>query len=131
MSESLSTRIARFVQTQPARRSGKGRAAVIALRTEIRDAVNDGWSVRLIWQTLHAEGAVQVGYHAFRRYVAELLPPQPAQRMHAPSAPPAPAHRSATPVARTEPTTAPVTQTEEKPRAFRHERVPRKRDIYG
>lgn len=119
MSESLSTRIARFVQTQPARRSGKGRAAVIALRGEIQDAVSDGWSVRAIWQTLHAEGAVQVGYHAFRRYVAELLPAQ--DRVRAPSAAPALAHRPA----------APVTRTDEKPRAFRHERVPRKRDIYG
>jgi hypothetical protein len=130
MSESLSTRIARFVQTQPARRSGKGRAAVIALRTEIREAVSDGWSVRAIWQTLHAEGAVQVGYHAFRRYVAELLPSQATEEVRAPSAPHVPAHRPAAPLTRTEPAAA-ATRTEERPRAFRHERVPRKRDIYG
>jgi len=49
MSESLSTRVARFVQTQPARRTGKGRAAVIALRAEIQQAVSDGWSVRAIY----------------------------------------------------------------------------------
>src|SRR5687768_6533878 len=76
MSESLTKRVAQFMQTRPARRSGKARAAVIALREQIREALDDGWSVKAIWQTLRAEGSVQVGYHAFRRYVAELVPQQ-------------------------------------------------------
>ena len=122
MSESLSTRVARFVQTQPAWRSNKARAAVVALRAEIQQAVGDGWSVRAIWQTLRAEGAVKVGYHAFRRYVAELVLRQSK----------APAHR---PIVRTESThgtaAAPATRIEERPRAFRHDRMPRKADIYG
>jgi hypothetical protein len=121
MSESLSTRVARFVQTQPARRSGKARAAVIALRTEIQQATTDGWSVRVIWQTLRAEGVVQVGYHAFRRYVAELVPAPRTQRVRAPTAAPAAALRPP----------APAMRTDDKPRAFRHERMPRKDEIYG
>jgi Family of unknown function (DUF5338) len=121
MSESLSTRVARFVQTQPARRSGKARAAVIALRAEIEQAVNDGWPVRSIWQTLRAEGAVQVGYHAFRRHVAELVLQQPTEHGRRPTPPPEPSHRPA----------APVTRTEGKPRAFHHDRMPRKDKIYG
>jgi Family of unknown function (DUF5338) len=65
MSKSLSSRIATFMEKQPARRSGKTRASVIALREEIQKALNDAWSVKAIWQTLRAEGSVQVGYHAF------------------------------------------------------------------
>jgi len=121
MSESLSTRVARFVQTQPARRSGKGRAAVIALRAEIQQAVSDGWSVRAIWQTLHAEGAVQVGYHAFRRYVAELVPQHTAQRGRRPRVAAETSHRPA----------APVTRTEDKPRRFQHDPRPQLDKIYG
>ena len=121
MSESLSTRVARFVQAQPARRSGKARAAVIALRTEIQQAVSDGWPVRAIWQTLRAEGAVQVGYHAFRRHVAELVLKQATEAVHRrtvrhePSLQPAP----------------PATRAEDKPRAFHHDARPRMDKIYG
>jgi hypothetical protein len=120
MSESLSTRVAQFVQAQPARRSGKARAAVVALRAEIQQAVSDGWSVRAIWQTLRAEGAVQVGYHAFRRYVAELVT-QPAARGRRPAVAIETSHRPAAPVAR----------TEAKPRRFKHDPRPQLDKIYG
>ena len=62
------------MQTQPARRGGKTRAVVVALRDEIQKAIDDGLSVMAIWKTLHADGSVQVGYHVFRRCVAKLLP---------------------------------------------------------
>jgi len=115
MSESLSKRVAQFMQTRPAGRSGKARATVIALREQIREALDDGWSVKVVWQTLQAEGSVQVGYHAFRRHVAELVVahacvPKPAPGPAAPAKP------------------APST---EGPRGFEHSRVPRKKEIYG
>jgi hypothetical protein len=68
-----------------------------------------------------AEGAVQVGYHAFRRHVAELVLQKPTERGRRPTVPPEPSHRSA----------APATRTEDKPRAFHHDRMPRKDKIYG
>lgn len=124
MSESLSSRVARFVQTQPKRRSGRARAAVVALREEIQKALADGWSVMAIWRTLHAEGSVQVGYHAFRRYVAELLRTRPdQQRPAAPAFEPAP-KRSPRP----EPAATPVPN---RPRAFVHNARPQLDKIYG
>jgi hypothetical protein len=120
MSESLSKRVAQFMQTRPARRSGKGRATVIALREQIREALNDGWSVKAVWQTLHTEGAVQVGYHAFRRHVAELVLAQASDPKPAPTQPAPTAPESARPA-----------WTTEDSRVFKHSRVPRKSEIYG
>jgi hypothetical protein len=120
MSESLSKRVAQFMQSRPARRSGKARATVIALREQIRDALNDGWSVKVVWQTLHAEGAVQVGYHAFRRHVAELVLAQASDRKPVPAQP-----------APTPPEPARPARSTEGPRVFKHSRVPQKKEIYG
>lgn len=115
MSESLSKRVAQFMQTRPARRSGQARAAVIALREQIGQALADGWSVKAVWQTLRAEGSVQVGYHAFRRCVAELVLKQAPDRKPAPGAA----------------ASAAVVQPAERARGFQHSRVPNKKEIYG
>jgi hypothetical protein len=114
MSESLSKRVAEFIGKQPARRSGKARAVVLALREDIQNARDDGWSLKDIWRTLHADGSIHVGYHAFRRYVAALVRANNAQR--APAA--------ALPTPRAE-------QLPQQSRSFQHERVPQKKDIYG
>jgi hypothetical protein len=131
MSESLSARIGRFVQAQPARRSGKARAAVLALRDEIQNALADGWSVRAVWQTLHAEGSVQVGYHAFRRYVAELAPqagaPARTRAADATEAAPPPPRRASAELA----TTARSSSANEAPRGFKHDRRPQLDKLYG
>src|SRR5882672_1948276 len=73
MNQSLSKRISHFVRATPARHRGLGRAAVIALREDIRTALDDGWSVMDIWRTLHAEGSIKIGYHSFRRHVAGVV----------------------------------------------------------
>lgn len=114
MSESLSNRVAKFMGQQPARRPGKARAVVVVLREQIQKARDDGWSVKAIWQTLHADGSIHVGYHAFRRYVAELV--------SAPNATPA-APTIARPMAREEPVAS-------HSRGFQHERVPQRNEIY-
>ena len=112
MSGSLSKRISLSMKGQPARRSGQARAAVIALRDDIQKAVDDGWSIMAIWRQLHAEGAVGVGYHAFRRCVVGLL------------SRPTPKASSAA-IQRTAPAGSPNTA------GFQHSPVPRKQDIYG
>lgn len=55
-----------------ASRYAKNRAAFLALRDEIKQTLDDGWSVKEIWKTLHQEGKVTFGYHAFCRYVKRL-----------------------------------------------------------
>jgi len=49
------------------------RAAFLALRHDIKDAMADGWNVMSIWETLHEEGKVSFSYEAFRKYVNRLI----------------------------------------------------------
>ncbi len=75
--EKLSVRIAaREVAKKPSPYA-INRAAFLALRQDIKDAMADGWNVMSIWETLHEEGKVSFGYEAFRKYVncLILLPP--------------------------------------------------------
>jgi hypothetical protein len=46
---------------------------VLALRGDIQAALNDGWSVLAIYQTLHDEGKVDFSYQAFRRHVNRIF----------------------------------------------------------
>ena len=71
--EKLSVRIAaREVAKKPSPYA-INRAAFLALRQDIKDAMADGWNVMSIWETLHEEGKVSFGYEAFRKYVNRLI----------------------------------------------------------
>lgn len=48
-------------------------SSIAALRDEIFDAMDDGWSRRAIWQALYDEGRIAIKYRAFLRYLADLL----------------------------------------------------------
>jgi len=68
MTESLSKRIARH--TDKNKNSGKQfLPAFIALKPEIEQALNDGWTVRQIWNTLHDEKKIKCSYQWFRTLV--------------------------------------------------------------
>ena len=68
MTESLSKRIARH--TDRSKNAGKQfLPAFIALKPEIAQALNDGWTVRQIWNTLHDEGKIKCSYQWFRTLV--------------------------------------------------------------
>jgi hypothetical protein len=82
---SLSERIAAAVKKKPTlSRSVQNRAAFIILRTDIKQALNDGWTVKRIWETLCEEGKIDFGYTAFvgytNRLVLSALPDNPANQ---------------------------------------------------
>ena len=60
--------------------SARNRAQVIALRNEIEQALKDGCSLAMIWNTLHEEHAIACGYETFRAHVRKLT--QPHQVTH-------------------------------------------------
>jgi hypothetical protein len=72
MTKSLSERIAARTVKKPSR-SGQNRAAFLALRADIRQALNDGWPVKSIWETLREEGKIDFSYQAFRNYANHLI----------------------------------------------------------
>jgi len=89
MEKSLSERIAAraFEKKSPPLQShgdeNQNRAVFLALRPDIKKALEDGWSIKSIWVTLHEEGKVGFGYDAFLRYTRRLIlaptNPNPAQ----------------------------------------------------
>ncbi|MDP3331894.1 MAG: TraK family protein [Methylococcaceae bacterium] len=73
MAKNLSERIAAMaIKKKPSRRA-KNRATFLALRVDVKQALDDGWPVKSIWETLHEEGKVDFSYQSFRVYVNRLI----------------------------------------------------------
>jgi len=87
MAHSLSARIAAHVKQHPASPRERNRAVFLALLPEIRQALDEGWSVITIWRTLHAEQKVTFSYQAFRLYVKKLILAPGRARPSTPSLP--------------------------------------------
>ena len=77
MAKSLSERIAERVKKDPGKSKRSNRMIFIALRAEIEKALNDGWTVKVIWETLRDEEKITFSYQAFNRYVKQLIKDQP------------------------------------------------------
>jgi hypothetical protein len=45
----------------------RNRAAFMAVKEEVRQALNDGWCRKLIWETLKEEGKINFEYQTFLR----------------------------------------------------------------
>ncbi|PTQ78930.1 TraK family protein [Nitrosomonas ureae] len=68
MNPSLSERISLREQKNPGRRN-LYEPAFLALKTEISQALHDGWSMRQIWSTLKDEKKIGCSYLWFRNLV--------------------------------------------------------------
>ncbi len=73
MAKSLSERIAERTRKKSPSRNAQNRAAFLALRGDVKQALDDGWPVKSIWETLHDESKVTFSYQAFRGYVNRLI----------------------------------------------------------
>jgi hypothetical protein len=115
----------RLSENPRASRSGKHRAAFTALRPLIEVALAQGYTMKATWSALREKKQLSMSYETFRTHcrrarIGEAEAPAPRLRPEvARSADPAPAHPAAT------------TPSDVPHRGFRHERVPRKKDIYG
>lgn len=78
--KSLSERIAERAGKRKPSVAAQNRAVFLALRSEIKQALDDGWPVKTTWETLHEEGKVVFGYHAFHRYVKRLIQGEASQQ---------------------------------------------------
>lgn len=73
MNKSLSQRISLKMQNSRSSRNARNLAAFLALRDEIRQALDDGWPVYHIWETLHEEQKITASYTTFCGQVRRLL----------------------------------------------------------
>lgn len=73
MAKNLSERIAAMaIKKKPSRRA-QNRANFLALRVDVKQALDDGWPVKSIWETLNEEGKIDFSYQSFRVYVNRLI----------------------------------------------------------
>ena len=78
MAKSLSARIAQ--RKAQGARNRKNKAAFLAVRDQVRKALDDGWSMFAIWETLHDEKKILTSYESFRRHVNRLIVVQRSKR---------------------------------------------------
>lgn len=64
---------ARIAEQETAFPRAKNRAAFLAVRDEVSQALEEGWWVKAIWRTLRREKKIDFGYDAFRIYVNRLV----------------------------------------------------------
>lgn len=69
MSKKLSERIRQHISNKRPNKRAKNLAAFLANKEEIEAALEDKWSVKVIWETLHDEGRIGISYQAFNNYV--------------------------------------------------------------
>ena len=102
----------------------------LALRGEVKQAIDDGWPVKTIWETLHDEGRVAFSYQAFRGYVNRLILSPSA---NGEATPPVVAGqlRRAAPMSVPQSARTPAEWQPEKPAAsgFTFNRTPKKEDL--
>lgn len=81
MTKTLSERIALFAGKH--KNTGKQFLPVfIALKPDIEQALQDGWTVHQVWDTLHDEGKIQCSYQWFRTLVNRHIANDKKQRIN-------------------------------------------------
>ncbi|OCG28961.1 hypothetical protein A9G45_01350 [Gilliamella sp. HK2] len=73
MTKNLSQRIAEKVRNKKNTKKAKNRGDFLVHKTDIEQAIIDGWSVKIIWETLVDEKKISVSYPAFNNYVNKLI----------------------------------------------------------
>ena len=131
MAKSLSARIAERVARKKPAGNVRNRAAFLALRGEVKQAIDDGWPVKTIWETLHDEEKVAFSYQAFRGYVNRLILSPPVSGEAAPAAVGVDQSRQVAPRLAPQSAKQPSEWKPEKPAAtgFTFNRTPKKEDL--
>ncbi|WP_115709489.1 TraK family protein [Legionella sainthelensi] len=73
MKKSLTENITTCKQSQQRTNARKNKVAFLAMREDISEALEKGWSITVIWETLRDEGSFIATYNTFRLYVLKYL----------------------------------------------------------
>ena len=70
-------------QSTNSKRGASHAAAFLAVKKDVAAAMAAGYTMKTIWEHMHATGRLRCGYEAFRRYankfIANAPPPSPPQ----------------------------------------------------
>ncbi|AYK03071.1 TraK family protein [Legionella sainthelensi] len=73
MKKSLTENLMISKHSQQITNSRKNKVAFLAMREDISEALEKGWSITVIWKTLRDEGSFTATYNTFRLYVLKYL----------------------------------------------------------
>jgi Iap family predicted aminopeptidase len=73
MKKSLTENMTTCKQLQPRTSARNNKVEFLAMREDISDALEKGWSVKIIWETLRDEGSFTATYNTFRLYVLKYM----------------------------------------------------------
>lgn len=73
MKKSLTENIMTSKPGQQRTNARKNKVEFLALREDISEALEKGWSITIIWETLRDEGCFTATYNTFRLYVLKYL----------------------------------------------------------
>ncbi|CZH13080.1 TraK family protein [Legionella pneumophila] len=73
MKKSLTENIMTSKQGQQRTNVRKNKVEFLALREDISEALEKGWSITVIWETLRDVGSFTATYNTFRLYVLKYL----------------------------------------------------------
>ncbi|KTC89281.1 TraK family protein [Legionella cincinnatiensis] len=73
MKKSLTENLTTSKQVQQKTNSRKNKVEFLALREDISEALEKGWSITIIWETLRDERSFTATYNTFRLYVLKYL----------------------------------------------------------
>lgn len=79
MEKKLSQRMAENAVKKNKRNARFNLAMFLLLRDEINEAINDGWSVKYIWEILSEEGKITFSYQTFLNFVNKYKSDSSAQ----------------------------------------------------
>ncbi|HFS5639805.1 TPA: TraK family protein [Legionella pneumophila] len=73
MKKTLTENIMTSQQSQQRTNTRKNKVEFLAMREDISEALEKGWSITVIWETLRDEGSFTATYNTFRLYVLKYL----------------------------------------------------------
>lgn len=73
MKKSLTENLTTSKLSQQRTKARKNKVTFLAMREDISEALEKGWSITIIWEMLRDEGSFTTTYNTFRLYVLKYL----------------------------------------------------------
>jgi hypothetical protein len=77
MAENFSNQLAQWVEQRGLQSSDKNLVAFMAVRDDVKLALDAGYAVKTVWANLRETGRIDLGYKTFLNYVRRRLGPLP------------------------------------------------------
>jgi hypothetical protein len=99
MAEDFSKQLAQWVEQRGLQQSDKNLVAFMAVRDDVKLAIDAGYAVKTVWANLRETGRIDLAYKTFLNYVRRCLGPLPDRAASSPVRPTvAPSSRESSPV---------------------------------